>query len=180
MIIYNMIFMSFLVLLVIAIDAHNPILLFFSMAMIFILFFVVHHLASVVSMLKSIFEFEVMKKSYKLLKGTIQMAVVLIFGYLAIYEVIKEVFGAVVVHGEVFGWGYGDCEFDGFDGAKAITTRRLTRVLDMIISEAILESMCPSKATFKWRTWMFQAMIHREKVPATPLTSEGSKRWTRI
>ncbi|KAF5935985.1 hypothetical protein HYC85_027114 [Camellia sinensis] len=110
MIIYYIVFVGFLVLLVIAVDTHNPILLFFSVVVISILFLVVHvyitalwHLASVVSVLEPVFGFAAMKKSYELLKGRTRMVVVLVFGYLAICGVINGVFGAVVVHGEGYG-----------------------------------------------------------------------------
>ncbi|KAF5944597.1 hypothetical protein HYC85_018674 [Camellia sinensis] len=172
----NIVFVGIVALLIIVVDTQKPILLFFSIVMIFILFLVVHvyitalwHLASVVLVLKPIFWFAAMKKSYELLKGRTQMAIVLVFRYLAIYEVIKGVFGAVVVHRE----GYGifvRIMVSGFlvgvmviVNLVVITTRGLTRVLYMIILEAILESMCPSKATFKWRTWMFEAMTYRER-----------------
>lgn len=110
MIIYYIVFVGFLVLLVIAVDTQNPILLFFSVVVISILFLVVHvyitalwHLASVVSVLEPVFGFAAMKKSYELLKGRTRMVVVLVFGYLAICGVINGVFGAVVVHGEGYG-----------------------------------------------------------------------------
>ncbi|KAF5944596.1 hypothetical protein HYC85_018673 [Camellia sinensis] len=110
MILYYIVFVGFLVLLVIAVDTQNPILLFFSVVVISILFLVVHvyitalwHLASVVSVLEPVFGFVAMKKSYELLKGRTQMVVVLVFGYLAICGVINGVSGAVVVHGEGYG-----------------------------------------------------------------------------
>ncbi|KAI8000436.1 hypothetical protein LOK49_LG09G02810 [Camellia lanceoleosa] len=110
MIIYYIVFVGFLVLLVIAVDTQNPILLFFSVVVISILFLVVHvyitalwHLASVVSVLEPVFGFAAMKKSYELLKGRTRMVVVLVFGYLAICGVINGVIGAVVVHGEGYG-----------------------------------------------------------------------------
>ena len=48
---------------------------------------------------KPIYGFAAMKKSYELLKGKIRVAVVLVFGYLAICGVIGGIFGSVVVHG---------------------------------------------------------------------------------
>ncbi|KAA0055384.1 hypothetical protein IC582_029567 [Cucumis melo] len=111
MIIYNFIFLAFLVLLVLAIDTQNYFLFFFSVVVIFILFLVVHvyitalwHLASVVSVLEPIYGFSAMKKSYELLKGKTRFAGVLVFAYLAICATISVIFGAVVVHG---GNGYG-------------------------------------------------------------------------
>ncbi|KAL7249684.1 hypothetical protein ACSBR1_011798 [Camellia fascicularis] len=80
------------------------------MVVIFIMFLVVHvyittlwHLANVVSVLEPVFRFTTMEKSYELLKGRTRMAVVLVFGYLAICGVNNGVFGVVVVHGEGYG-----------------------------------------------------------------------------
>ena len=94
------------IILVIAIDTQNPLLVIFSVLVIFMLFLVVHvyitalwHLASVVSVLEPIYGFAAMKKSYELLKGKIRVAVVLVFGYLALCGVIGGIFGSVVVHG---------------------------------------------------------------------------------
>ncbi|KAL7213171.1 hypothetical protein ACSBR2_015810 [Camellia fascicularis] len=108
MIIYNIVFVGFL--LVIVVDTQNPILLFFSMVVIFILFLVVHvyitalwHLASVVLELEPIFGFTTMEESYELLKERTRMAVVLVFRYMAICWVNNGVFGAMVVHGEDYG-----------------------------------------------------------------------------
>ncbi|XAR56076.1 hypothetical protein NMG60_11036389 [Bertholletia excelsa] len=111
MIVYNIVFVCFLVLLIIAVDTQNEILFFFSMIVIFILFLVVHvyitalwHLASVISVLEPVYGFAAMKKSYELLKGRTRMAAVFVVLYLAICGVINGVFGAVVVHGgEDFG-----------------------------------------------------------------------------
>ncbi|EEF38740.1 uncharacterized protein LOC8289501 [Ricinus communis] len=106
MVLYNSVFLVFLVILVIAIDAQNPLLVIFSLLVIFLLFLVVHvyitalwHLASVVSVLEPLYGVAAMKKSYELLKGRIRVAVILVFGYLAICGVIGGIFGSVVVHG---------------------------------------------------------------------------------
>ncbi|KAI8000437.1 hypothetical protein LOK49_LG09G02812 [Camellia lanceoleosa] len=100
MIICYIVFVGFLVLLVIVVDTQNPILLFFSVVVISILFLVVHvyitalwHLASVVSVLEPVFGFG----------ASVVLVVVLVFRYLAICGVINGVFGAVVVHGEGYG-----------------------------------------------------------------------------
>ncbi|KAK4564409.1 hypothetical protein RGQ29_006465 [Quercus rubra] len=111
MVIYNFVFLTFLVLLVVAIDTQNTFLLVFAVLIIFILFLFVHvyitalwHLASVVSVLEPVYGFSAMKKSYELLKGKTLYAFVLVFVYLAICGVIGGVFGSVVVHGgEKFG-----------------------------------------------------------------------------
>ncbi|XP_059657192.1 uncharacterized protein LOC132303782 [Cornus florida] len=109
MIAYNIVFVCFLLLLVIAVDTQNTFLFVFALIVIFILFLVVHvyitalwHLASVVSVLEPVYGFAAMKKSYELLKGKIGMAFVLVFGYMAICGVINGVFGSVVVHGGLF------------------------------------------------------------------------------
>lgn len=110
MVIYNVIFLCFLVLLIVAIDTQNPVLFVFSVIVVFVLFLVVHvyitalwHLASVVSVLEPIYGFAAMKKSYELLKGKIGLAFFMVFGYLVICAAINGVFGTVVVHG----WEYG-------------------------------------------------------------------------
>ncbi|PKI68766.1 hypothetical protein CRG98_010823 [Punica granatum] len=106
MVTYNVVFLAFLVLLIVAIDTQNPLLLLFSILVIFLLFLVVHvyitalwHLASVVSVLEPVYGLAAMKKSYELLKGRTRMAGVLVFMYLVICGVINMIFGAVVVHG---------------------------------------------------------------------------------
>jgi hypothetical protein len=106
MMIYNFVFIAFLVLLIIAIDTQNAFLLFVSVVVIFLLFLVVHvyitamwHLASVVSVLEPVYGFAAMKKSYELLKGKIRYAGVLVFIYWAICVIIGGVFSSVVVHG---------------------------------------------------------------------------------
>ncbi|KAG6641473.1 hypothetical protein I3843_09G075000 [Carya illinoinensis] len=108
---YNFVFVGFLVLLIIAIDTQNVLLLFLSAVVIFLLFLVAHvyitalwHLASVVSVLETVHGFAAMKKSYELLKGKTFYASVLVFIYLAICLVIGGVFSSVVVHG---GYKYG-------------------------------------------------------------------------
>ncbi|XP_075497821.1 uncharacterized protein LOC142535167 [Primulina tabacum] len=106
MIVYNIIFLGFLVLLVIAVDTQNVFLFIFSTVIVFLLFLVVHvyisalwHLASVVSVLEPVYGFAAMKKSYQLLKGMTGMGFVLVFGYLAVCGVINAFFGSIVVHG---------------------------------------------------------------------------------
>ncbi|KAL6282951.1 hypothetical protein ACE6H2_013880 [Prunus campanulata] len=106
MVCYNFVFVAFLILLILAIDTQNPLLLLFSGVVLFLLFLVVHvyitvvwHLASVVSVLEPVYGFAAMKKSYELLKGKIGMAFLLVFGYLSFCGVIGGVFGTVVVHG---------------------------------------------------------------------------------
>ncbi|KAK1369243.1 Polyadenylate-binding protein 1-B-binding protein [Heracleum sosnowskyi] len=110
MVVYNVIFLCFLVLLIVAIDTQNPVLFVFSVIVVFVLFLVVHvyitalwHLASVVSVLEPIYGFAAMKKSYELLKGKIGLAFFMVFGYLVVCAAINGVFGSVVVHG----WDYG-------------------------------------------------------------------------
>ncbi|KAF4373249.1 hypothetical protein CsatB_021435 [Cannabis sativa] len=106
MVVYNLLFVGFLILLIAAIDIQNPFLVVFSLIVIVLLFLVVHiyitalwHLASVVSVLEPIYGFAAMKKSYELLKGKTRVAAMLVFVYLAICMVIAGIFGAVVVHG---------------------------------------------------------------------------------
>ncbi|EXB53679.1 hypothetical protein L484_013314 [Morus notabilis] len=106
MVVYNFVFVGFLVLLIAAIDIQNAFLVVFSLLAIFLLFLVVHvfitalwHLASVVSVLEPIYGFAAMKKSYELLKGKTRVAAVLVFVYLATCMVIGGIFGAIVVHG---------------------------------------------------------------------------------
>ncbi|KAL5574701.1 hypothetical protein UlMin_016400 [Ulmus minor] len=106
MVVYNFVFVSFLVLLIVAIDTQNGFLVLFSLVVIILLFLVVHiyitalwHLASVVSVLEPVYGFAAMKKSYELLKGKTRVASILVFVYLAICMVIGGVFGVVVVHG---------------------------------------------------------------------------------
>ncbi|KAK7319263.1 hypothetical protein RJT34_03982 [Clitoria ternatea] len=106
MILYNFVFVLSLVLLIIALDTQNSILMLFSVIVILLLFLVAHvyitalwHLASVVSVLEPIYGVAAMKKSYELLKGRIKYAAVLVSGYLMVCGVIGGVFSAVVVHG---------------------------------------------------------------------------------
>lgn len=106
MVIYNLIFLGFLVLLVIAVNTQNVVLFLFSFVVVFLLFLVVHvyisalwHLASVVSVLEPVYGFAAMKKSYELLQGRTKMAFGLVFGYLAICGVINGLFSSIVVHG---------------------------------------------------------------------------------
>ncbi|XP_062105689.1 uncharacterized protein LOC133817246 [Humulus lupulus] len=106
MVVYNLLFVGFLILLIAAIDIQNPFLVVFSLLVIVLLFLVVHiyitalwHLASVVSVLEPIYGFAAMKKSYELLKGKTRVAAMLVFVYLAICMFIAGIFGAIVVHG---------------------------------------------------------------------------------
>ncbi|PIN24792.1 hypothetical protein CDL12_02446 [Handroanthus impetiginosus] len=106
MVAYNIVFLGFLVLLIVALDTQNVFLFLFSLVIVFLMFLVVHvytsalwHLASVVSVLEPLYGFAAMKKSYELLKGKTGMGFVLVFGYLAICGVINMLFGSIVVHG---------------------------------------------------------------------------------
>lgn len=110
MIAYNIVFIAAVVLLMVALDTQNALLLLISMIAIFVLFLFVHvyitalwHLASVVSVLEPVYGLAAMKKSYELLKGRIGMAAVFVFMYIGVCSVISGVFGAVVVHGASFG-----------------------------------------------------------------------------
>ncbi|KAH6764825.1 polyadenylate-binding protein 1-B-binding protein [Perilla frutescens var. frutescens] len=111
MVVYNIVFLVFLVLLIYAVDTQNVILFVFSILVVFVLFLGVHvyisalwHLASVVSVLEPVYGFAAMKKSYELLKGKTRIGFTIVFGYLAICGVISGLFGSIVVHG---GDGYG-------------------------------------------------------------------------
>ncbi|KAL0442320.1 UNVERIFIED_CONTAM: hypothetical protein Slati_1954700 [Sesamum latifolium] len=106
MVVYNIVFLGFLVLLIIAVDTQNLVLFFFSLVVVFVLFLGVHvfisalwHLASVVSVLEPVYGFAAMKKSFELLKGKIRMGFFIVFAYLAICGVINGLFGSIVVHG---------------------------------------------------------------------------------
>lgn len=106
MFVYNVVFLVFLVLLIIAVDTENVILFLFSLLVVFSLFLGIHvyisalwHLASVVSVLEPVYGFAAMKKSYELLKGKAVMGFVMVFVYMVTCGVINGVFGSVVVHG---------------------------------------------------------------------------------
>ncbi|KFK31603.1 hypothetical protein AALP_AA6G134500 [Arabis alpina] len=106
MLVYNSVFLLFLVVLIIAIDIQSFILAVFSMVVIFVLFLGVHvymtawwHLASVVSVLEPIYGIAALKKSYELLNGRTNMACSMVFMYLATCGFIAGVFGSVVVRG---------------------------------------------------------------------------------
>ncbi|CAA0823822.1 Unknown protein [Striga hermonthica] len=106
MVVYNVVFLGFLVLFIIAVDLQSVSLFIFSAVVIFILFLGVHvyisalwHLASVVSVLEPIYGFAAMKKSYELLKGKARVGFSLVFVYLAACGVINGFFGSIVVHG---------------------------------------------------------------------------------
>ncbi|KAL3616725.1 hypothetical protein CASFOL_039119 [Castilleja foliolosa] len=106
MVVYNIVFIGFLVLLLIAVDLQSVSLFIFSAVVSFILFIVVHvyisalwHLASVVSVLEPLYGFAAMKKSYELLSGKTKTGFFIVFVYLAACGVINGVFGSVVVHG---------------------------------------------------------------------------------
>ncbi|XP_076940391.1 uncharacterized protein LOC143609550 [Bidens hawaiensis] len=112
MVLYNVVFLGFVVLLIIAIDTQNLLLFFFSLVVVFLLFLVVHvyitalwHLASVVSVLEPLYGFAAMRKSFEILKGRARMASVLVFGYFVICGAINGLFGAIVVHGGEYGYG---------------------------------------------------------------------------
>lgn len=69
------------------------------------LFFFIHvkitalwHLASVVSVLETIYGWEAMKKSKDLLKGKTKIAMLFVFGYLMVCSAVGGLFRLVVVH----------------------------------------------------------------------------------
>ncbi|KAM3343048.1 hypothetical protein BC332_03543 [Capsicum chinense] len=106
MLVYNTVFLIFLVILIVAVDIQNVVLFLLAFLVVFILFLVVHVyisalwlLSSVVSVLEPVYGIGAMKKSYELLKGRTGMAFFLVFGYLSICWVINGFFGSVVVHG---------------------------------------------------------------------------------
>nr|GMD03240.1 uncharacterized protein LOC109165782 [Ipomoea batatas]GMD10345.1 uncharacterized protein LOC109165782 [Ipomoea batatas]GMD11701.1 uncharacterized protein LOC109165782 [Ipomoea batatas] len=106
MLVYNVVFVGFLVLLIIAVDTESVVLFLFSVVVLFLLFLVVHvyitalwHLASVISVLEPVYGLAAMKKSYELLRGRARMAFVLVFSYLTICGVISGFFGLIVVNG---------------------------------------------------------------------------------
>ncbi|MBA0688190.1 hypothetical protein Goari_005993, partial [Gossypium aridum] len=109
MFVYDALLIAFLFMFFIAVDTQNIVLSFLAFMVILVLFLGVHvyitalwHLASVVtvvSVLEPIYGLAAMKKSYELLKGRINMAFILILGYLAICGVIGGIFGSLVVHG---------------------------------------------------------------------------------
>ncbi|KAI3717156.1 hypothetical protein L1987_68576 [Smallanthus sonchifolius] len=112
MVIYNIVFLGFVVLLLIAIDTQNFILFLFSLIVVFLLFLVVHsyinaiwHLASVVSVLEPVYGFAAMRKSFEILKGRARMGSVMVFVYFVVCGAINAVFGSVVVHGGEYGYG---------------------------------------------------------------------------
>ncbi|KAL6561853.1 hypothetical protein OROGR_002860 [Orobanche gracilis] len=106
MVVYNIVFLGFLVLLIIAVDWESVFLFIFSAVAIFILFLGVHvyisalwHLASVVSVLEPVYGFAAMKKSYALLKGKTRMGFFMVLMYLATCGIVNGFFGSFVVHG---------------------------------------------------------------------------------
>ncbi|XP_019170256.1 PREDICTED: uncharacterized protein LOC109165782 [Ipomoea nil] len=106
MLVYNVVFVGFLVLLIIAVDTESVVLFLFSVVVLFLLFLVVHvyitalwHLASVISVLEPVYGLAAMKKSYELLRGRARMAFLLVFSYLTICGVISGFFGLIVVNG---------------------------------------------------------------------------------
>ncbi|KAM7530296.1 hypothetical protein LguiB_033706 [Lonicera macranthoides] len=110
MAVYNIIFVGFALLLLLAIDTNNVGLFVFSLIVIFVMFLVVHvyisalwHLASVISVLEPVYGLNAMKKSFELLKGRVKMGGVLVFGYFMICGLINGLFGSVVVHGGNYG-----------------------------------------------------------------------------
>ncbi|KAI4364999.1 hypothetical protein MLD38_021025 [Melastoma candidum] len=112
MIAYNIVLVAFFVVLLIALDDNNPLLVLLSLSVILFLFLGVHvyitalwHLASVVSVLEPVYGLAAMRKSYELLKGRVWMGWSLVFWYLFICGVINGLFGGVVVHGDEYGYG---------------------------------------------------------------------------
>ncbi|GMJ00637.1 hypothetical protein like AT4G19950 [Hibiscus trionum] len=106
MFLYNALLIAFLFIFSLAVNTQNVVLSFLAFILILVLFLGVHvyitalwHLASVVSVLEPIYGLAAMKKSYELLKGRVNMACILVLGYLAICSVIGGTFGTVVVHG---------------------------------------------------------------------------------
>jgi hypothetical protein len=106
MAVYNLVFVGFLLVLLIAIDENNVALSIFAILVIFILFLGVHvyisalwHLASVVSVLEPIYGMAAMKKSFELLNGKAKMGGILVFFYLGICGAINGLFASIVVHG---------------------------------------------------------------------------------
>lgn len=106
MVVYNIVFFGFLLLLIIAVDKQNILLSLFSLVVVFLMFLVVHvyisalwHLASVVSVVEPVYGLAAMKKSYELLKGKTWMGFTMVFVYFAICGVINVIFGSIVVHG---------------------------------------------------------------------------------
>lgn len=106
MLVYNIVFLLFMVLLIVAVDTDSVLLFLFSVVVLFALFLVVHvyitavwHLGSVVSVLEPVYGLAAMKKSYELLKGRTRMGFVLVFSYLAICGAISGLFGMIVVNG---------------------------------------------------------------------------------
>ncbi|CAB4307166.1 unnamed protein product [Prunus armeniaca] len=155
MVCYNFVFVAFLILLILAIDTQNPLLLLFSGVVLFLLFLVVHvyitvvwHLASVVSVLEPVYGFAAMKKSYELLKGKIGMAFCWCSGTCPFVGLSEAFLGR---WWSMAGKIMGVC-FTMF--ARVTIIRGLTRVLCMITLADILENTCLSKAVFRWKTWM--------------------------
>lgn len=112
MVVYNVVFLGFVVLLIVAIDTRNLVLFFFSLVVVFVLFLVVHvyitavwHLASVISVLENVYGFAAMKKAFEILKGKAKMGSVLVFGYFVICGAINGLFGSIVVHGGDYYYG---------------------------------------------------------------------------
>ncbi|GFP85574.1 hypothetical protein PHJA_000701100, partial [Phtheirospermum japonicum] len=106
MVAYNIVFLGFLVLLIIAIDLQSVFLFIFSVVVSFILFLGVHlyisalwHLVRVVSVLEPLYGFPAMKKIYELLSGKTQTGSFTVFVYMAACGMINGFFGSVVVHG---------------------------------------------------------------------------------
>ncbi|KAL8511938.1 hypothetical protein ACS0TY_018413 [Phlomoides rotata] len=97
MVTYNIIFLGFLVLLIIAVDTQNVLLFLFSLVFVFLMFLVVHvyisalwHLASVVSVVEPVYGLAAMKKSYELLNGKTSMGFTMVFGYFSICGMAPE------------------------------------------------------------------------------------------
>ncbi|KAK7399800.1 hypothetical protein VNO78_10992 [Psophocarpus tetragonolobus] len=106
MILYNSLILLSLLLMLVALDTDNSLLLFLALLSILSLFLLIHvyitalwHLASVVSVLEPIYGLAAMKKSYHLLKGRTKYASVLVAAYLLLCAIISGLFSVVVVHG---------------------------------------------------------------------------------
>ncbi|KAF6167872.1 hypothetical protein GIB67_027650 [Kingdonia uniflora] len=103
---YNVVFLGAIIVLIVAIDTNNGVLLLLSIVAVLVLFLVVHvyvtalwHIASVVSVLEPIYGFAAMKKSRELLKGKTRDAGVLVLGYVSVCGLISGLFGTLIVRG---------------------------------------------------------------------------------
>ncbi|KAF9603679.1 hypothetical protein IFM89_037442 [Coptis chinensis] len=105
MIIYNAVFLGCLIGFIMSINADDSTFLYISFVDLFFLFNVhihvtaIWHLASVVSVLESVYGLAAMKRSKKLLVGNTEPATALVFLYMIICAVIVSIFRSVVMHG---------------------------------------------------------------------------------